>query len=79
MTSERTFITINELAERLDVTTRTIRKWARTGKMPDDCYIVIAGTYRFDYDAILRTFRPNHEQRPEQLTLDFGGGEKATK
>jgi len=47
-------ITTSELAERLGVTSETIRKWTREGRIP--CLRIGRKTLRFDLAAVLDTF-----------------------
>ena len=74
------WITINQLSERLTISVPAIRNWIRRGTMPPSCYVQVGGAYRFDYDAIIETFRgraanrppSDTSRKPEQLELDFG-------
>ena len=47
-------ITISELAELLNVTTRTIYNMVYKNEIP---FIKIGGTYRFDADEVIEYFR----------------------
>lgn len=44
-------ITTTELASRIDIPTRTLRRWARAGKIPSSKQL--GGHYRFNLDAVL--------------------------
>jgi len=68
-------IKIGELAERLQVSTITIRNWMESGRIPRSSYIAVAGgnrtTYRFDYDKVFSHLSGDNADRPEQLEMDL--------
>lgn len=59
-------VIIEELAERLRVSTSLVRTWLREGKIPENTYIKIGHTYRFDEDAVVSALiNYKEESKPE--------------
>jgi len=56
-------ITTSELASRLGVTSDTIRKWTREGRIP--CLRVGQKTLRFDADAVMAALSANDRSATE--------------
>lgn len=56
-------ITTSELASRLGVTSDTIRKWTRDGRIP--CLRVGQKTLRFDADAVMAVLEANDSRATE--------------
>jgi hypothetical protein len=55
--------TIRDLAAHYKISVSTARKWVRDAVIPDDTYIKVHGTYRFDLDLIDRALLPNTQER----------------
>jgi excisionase family DNA binding protein len=68
-------IKIGELAERLQVSTITVRNWMEDGRIPKSSYIAVAGdtrtTYRFDYDKVRDHLSADNAEGRKQLELDL--------
>jgi|DEB19_MinimDraft_3_1074340.scaffolds.fasta_scaffold00142_14 predicted site-specific integrase-resolvase len=68
-------IRIGELAERLQVSTVTIRNWMESGVIPKSSYIAVPGdnrtTYRFDYDKVRDHLSADNAEGRKQLELDL--------
>ena len=68
-------IRIGELADRLQVSTITVRNWMDDGKIPKSAYIAVAGetrtTYRFDYDKVRDHLSADNAEGRKQLELDL--------
>jgi predicted site-specific integrase-resolvase len=68
-------IKIGELADRLQVSTITVRNWMDSGKIPKSSYIAVAGdtrtTYRFDYDKVRDHLSADNAEGRKQLELDL--------
>jgi excisionase family DNA binding protein len=68
-------IRIGELADRLQVSTITVRNWMDDGKIPKSAYIAVAGetrtTYRFDYDKVRDHLSADNAEARKQLELDL--------
>lgn len=64
--------TIKDLATHYNISVSTARKWVREGVIPDDTYIKVHGTYRFDLSLIDRALLPNTQERdtPAFTTTD---------
>jgi excisionase family DNA binding protein len=48
-------LTVNQLAERLQVRPRTVQKWARSGRLP--AVLLSPKVVRFDWAAVLAALR----------------------
>lgn len=46
--SDQPFVTIDGVAEHFVVSVPTVRAWLRNGIIPEDTYIKLGNTYRFD-------------------------------
>lgn len=76
--TDHKYLTTEEAAEELRVSTATLRTWIKLGKLPSACYFKLGGTYRFRAEALqallrgdLDTNEEKEEGAPEQLELDF--------
>jgi len=49
---------IRGLAEHYGISVSTARKWVRSGVIPEDTYLQVHGTYRFDLERIDRALLP---------------------
>lgn len=63
--------TIRDLAAHYNISVSTARKWVRDGVIPEDTYIKVHGTYRFDLDRIDRALLPNTQEREQPATTIF--------
>jgi predicted site-specific integrase-resolvase len=63
--------TIRDLAAHYNISVSTARKWVRDGVIPEDTYIKVHGTYRFDLDRIDRALLPNTQERAQPATTIF--------
>lgn len=63
--------TIKDLATHFNISVSTARKWVRDGVVPEDTYIKVHGTYRFDLDRIDRALLPNPQERDQPVTNPF--------
>lgn len=50
--TENPYVDINRVAEYFGISVSTTRKWLREGHIPDDTYIKVGDTYRFNVEAI---------------------------
>tara|TARA_R110002124_G_scaffold104071_1_gene253543 strand:+ start:780 stop:1031 length:252 start_codon:yes stop_codon:yes gene_type:complete len=48
------FVMIEDLSKQAGVSTATIRRWVRNGHLPDDTFIHIGQTYRFDLEGAMK-------------------------
>ena len=48
------YVPIEELAKHLAVSTSTIRGWVRNKHIPENTYIRVVNTYRFNIDDVVR-------------------------
>lgn len=59
--------TIQELAQHLNVSVSTARRWVRQGVIPDDTYLKVSRTYRFDLERVDRALLPDdHKTTAEE-------------
>jgi len=56
-----TLVTAESLADRLAVKPRTIRDWARTGKIPS--VRITSKVIRFDVDEVYRALQENEKRK----------------
>ena len=63
--------TIKDLATHFNISVSTARKWVRDGVVPEDTYIKVHGTYRFDLDRIDRALLPSPQERDQPATNPF--------
>lgn len=63
--------TIKDLAAHYNISVSTARKWVRDGVIPDDTYLKVHGTYRFDLDLIDRALLPNTQERALPAVATF--------
>jgi excisionase family DNA binding protein len=50
------FVPIGEVADKFSVSKHTVRQWLRKGKIPEDLYVKIGNTYRYNLQGIENTF-----------------------
>lgn len=63
--------TIKDLATHFNISVSTARKWVRDGVVPEDTYIKVHGTYRFDLDRIDRALLPSPQERDQPAINPF--------
>ena len=73
---ENGLVPINKVADKLGVSVAAIRGWVNQGKIPEDTYIKIGNTYRFDLKRILdlllyktETLPPETKTTPTAVTV----------
>jgi predicted site-specific integrase-resolvase len=73
--SGENLIRIGELADRLQVSTLTIRNWMERGKIPRCTYIAVGAgvrtVYRFDYDKVIEHLTADNVEARKQLEMDI--------
>lgn len=76
MTKETSpFVTIENLAQYFHVSVSTIRVWVRQGHIPEDTYIGLGNTYRFNRDKVAEalTKTQKDEGASEAVTVTAAG------
>lgn len=66
------FVTIESLAQYFCVSVSTIRAWVRQGHIPENTYIKLGNTYRFNRDAVqqaLMSMQKEEEQVERKDTV----------
>jgi hypothetical protein len=53
----------NDAAERLGITTTALRQRKSSGQIPDDCFVKMEGSVRWDLEALDRWMESLHLQR----------------
>lgn len=71
MTQVRTQLTAQQVADRLDVTSETVRAWARTGRL--DCIRHPSGRMRFRVEDIEAIERGERARPADESTAHTGG------
>jgi predicted site-specific integrase-resolvase len=61
------FVPIGEVAERFSVTPHTVRQWLRQGKIPDELYVKIGNTYRYNLQGIENAFLSTNKDASEEV------------
>ena len=51
-------VPIEDVAKFFSVSVSTIRVWVRRGLVPDNCYVKIGNTKRFNLEAMEKEFNP---------------------
>jgi hypothetical protein len=59
-------VPIDAVASALGVTVPAVRNWVNDGKIPQDTYIKMGNTYRFDLERILKILLYKVEAMPEE-------------
>lgn len=67
---------IGELCEHLGVSIPKLKEMLADGTIPSSTYFHHGRTYRFNVDAVEQALLQNQNAEPEQLSFDFGEGEK---
>ena len=52
MSEEREFVGLRNVADHFKVSESTIRAWIRNGSIPEDTYIKVGKTFRFELNLI---------------------------
>lgn len=60
-------VTLDDLAKRLQVSVATVRLWIKRGIIPQDKYIAVDRTYRFDADGVIEHML-SQEKDPDQAS-----------
>jgi len=60
------YVPIQELADHFKVHLNTAWAWVHDGVIPEDTYIKVHRTYRFDLDRIDAAMLPKHEPKTEE-------------
>jgi excisionase family DNA binding protein len=60
------FVTIENLAQYFCVSVSTIRAWVRQGHIPENTYIKLGNTYRFNRDAVAEALTGMRKDDVEQ-------------
>lgn len=53
--------TIRDLASHFNISLSTARKWVKSGVVPEDTFIKVHGTYRFDLERVDRAMLPSDD------------------
>jgi len=64
------FVTIESLAQFFCVSVSTIRAWVRQGHIPDNTYIKLGNTYRFNRDAVQQALMGMHKEEEAPARKD---------
>ena len=46
------FVPVDAVADRFGMSVHTVRGWVRRGLVPDELYVKIGNTYRYDVDGL---------------------------
>lgn len=57
--------TIKDLADHFKISVSTARRWVRDGVVPEDTYLKVHGTYRFDLGLIDAALLPKTTNNPK--------------
>ena len=82
MTAIPEFVTIDDVAKHLKVSTSTVRAWVRQGHINPNAYIKLGNTYRFELSRVVASLLPPQEvevkqdvaevlQQPAKEALEF--------
>lgn len=61
-------VSIRKVAEHLNISVATVRKWVRNNTIPENTYIKVNNTYRFDLEEVMFALR--HSPPPIQPAAD---------
>lgn len=68
------FVTIESLAQYFCVSVSTIRAWVRQGHIPENTYIKLGNTYRFNRAAVEQALMGMHkEEEPAEAAVGAVG------
>ena len=63
------FVGVGEVADKFSVSKHTVRQWLHKGKIPEDLYVKIGNTYRYNLQGIEKLFLNNN--RDYKCGTDF--------
>jgi sigma54-dependent transcription regulator len=63
------FVPIGDVADKFSVSKHTVRQWLRKGKIPEDLYVKIGNTYRYNLQGIEQAFL--NASKPYKCGADF--------
>jgi len=64
------FVPVGDVAERFSVSKHTVRAWLSQGTIPDDLYVKIGSTYRYDLKGIEQAFRKVNKSEEVKPNFD---------
>ena len=68
------FVTIESLAQYFCVSVSTIRAWVRQGHIPENTYIKLGNTYRFNRAAVEQALMGMHkDEEPHDAVVGVAG------
>ena len=66
------FVPIGDVADKFSVSKHTVRQWLRKGKIPEDLYVKIGNTYRYNLQGIENAFlNTNKDSVVQEAVSDF--------
>jgi len=66
------FVPIGDVADKFSVSKHTVRQWLRQGKIPEDLYVKIGNTYRYNLQGIENAFlNTNKDSVVKEAVSDF--------
>ena len=68
--TENPYVDINRVAEYFGISVSTTRKWLREGHIPDDTYIKVGDTYRFNVEAIEKALTKRDNEGEDILPIE---------
>ena len=67
-----TLVPIEDVAKHFSVSLSTVRKWARDGVIPENMYVKIGHTQRFDLDRVADALmRYKEKSSPDTYGIDY--------
>jgi excisionase family DNA binding protein len=61
-------VRVEEVAETLGVSTRTVKRWVQAGDIPRNTYLKAGTTYRFDLKAVIAALRASNTDDSAEST-----------
>ena len=61
-------VRVEEVAETLGVSTRTVQRWVQAGDIPRSTYLKAGTTYRFDLKAVIAALRASNTDNSAERT-----------
>ena len=66
------FVPIGDVADKFSVSKHTVRQWLRKGKIPEELYVKIGNTYRYNLQGIENAFlNTNKDSVVQEAVSDF--------
>ena len=66
------FVPIGDVADKFSVSKHTVRQWLRKGKIPEELYVKIGNTYRYNLQGIENAFlNTNKDSVVKEAVSDF--------